>query len=764
MRSFFRAGLLAGAAVVFVASPALAQQAGASEEDRDWVGGFERDEDFIIVTVKDSASTILDYPGAVSGYSASELEARQFQDLSSLSYAAPNVSLDAVGTFKGVANFAIRGIGVNSSIPSIDPAVGLIVDGVYMGINAGTVFDSFDIAQIDILRGPQGVSFGRNTTGGAVIVNTADPSDVFEGFARASFEGPVDGGRGQGMYSLSGVVSGPISDRVSVRLGVLHSDDGGYFENQFDGGAYGAAETTLLRAGIKAELSDTFIVTAKGEYADSSGDGAPAHNNGLFARDTFEISVNERGFYESESLFGTVKAELYLGEGKLTNIFGWRSYELSTRNDIDSSPTPIFASDTATDQEQWSNELLYTRSMGDVHLTAGGYLFHQDVAYDESRDLSFFGSAPQFGGGRQDHDVYGLFGELDFDLTQRFSLKAGLRWSREEKSAQITYVRPRAACSVIDGTCPFTGERVAGENNGFADDRSWSNLSPRLVASFAASDDTKLYASWSRGYRSGGYNFRITQPAAFEQVAASLGSPAFDRERVDSFELGAKWQAPDGIAALQAALFWSEIDALQRELNVPSATSGLAQSIFNTADARIRGFELEGQLYPATGFSLTANLGFTDADYRELFFDLSGDGVIDGADRALKLPRAPRWTYGSTAAYETDLSSTKFLRLNLSFQHRSAYAYTDNNWGFNDASDRLDAAIAVGCNECGVTLTLYGRNLLDEVQFGGDTQLPFGGGPFSDGDGEPFDPAPGAGTFSPLQKGRVIGVELGVDF
>ena len=120
----------------------------------------------VVTSTKDEPSTLLDYPGSVTVVDAEELEARSFQDLSTLSYASPNVSLDPIGTFKGVANFSIRGLGINSSIPSIDPAVGLFVDGVYMGINAGTMFDMLDVEQVDILRGPQGVSFGRNTTGG----------------------------------------------------------------------------------------------------------------------------------------------------------------------------------------------------------------------------------------------------------------------------------------------------------------------------------------------------------------------------------------------------------------------------------------------------------------------------------------------------------------------------------------------------------------------------------------------------------------------
>lgn len=762
-----RIALSASLAAGVLSAPVLAQEGVEPEEDMAQAILGNAEYEILVEGTKDKASTVLDFAGAITVINADQLEARQLQDLQTLSYAAPNVSLDTVGTFKGVANFAIRGLGVNSSIPSIDPAVGLFVDGVFMGGNAGSVFDTLDLEQVGILRGPQGVSFGRNTTGGAIMVRTADPElnshGQWSGSAGLSYEGPVDSGRGTGQTTVRGVINAPLTSNVSLRIAALHSDDGGYFRNQFDGEDYGASKTTLLRGGLKADLGALTLV-GKVEWAENKGEGAVTHNNGLFARDSFEVSVNQRGLFESESTFATLRAEYDLGAGELTNIFGWRKYDQVTRNDIDSTPDPIFESDTRMEQEQWSNELTYALDTGPMRLVAGGYLFHQEIGYDEARDLSFFGAPPQFGGGRQNHDVYGIFGQVDFDVADAITLKAGLRWSREEKEAEVSYVRSRAECSVIDGTCPIAGERVAGENNGFADSRSWGSFSPRLVATWHVNNDTNIYASWARGYRSGGYNFRITQPDAFEDVSATLGSPAFDQERVDSFELGAKWQSSGGVFSLQSALFLSQVDNLQREVVVPSLTSGFAQSIYNTADAQIKGFEIEARVNPADGWSFSANIGLIDAEYRELFFDLSGDGVIDAADLALELPRVPKWTYGASASYDASVSGDIWLSANVFFQHRGRYAYSDNNWGFNSASDRIDASIALGCDDCGVTVTLFGRNLLDEVQFGADAGLPFASGPFSDGNNAPFDPAPNAGTFSPVSKGRVVGVELGFAF
>lgn len=704
----------------------------------------------------------LDFAGSSDTFGAVQLDQRKFEDLTTLSYASPNVSLDAIGTFKGVSNFAIRGLGINSSIPSVDPAVGLFVDGVYIGVNAGTVFDALDVERVDILRGPQGVAFGRNTTGGALLVQTGDPTWTTQGYVRASFDGPVDSGRGAGQFSTRAVYSGPLSDTVAVRIGGLYSNDRGYFENAFDGAPYGREETGVLRGSLAFKPSKALSLVVKGEWNKSSGDGATTHNNGLFPRDTFDISVNQRGFYRSEAGFVTAHGEAALGPGKLTDIAGWRSYDLGTRNDIDSSPAKIFESDTGTRQWQWSNELYYAVALGAAKLTAGSYLFAQHVGYDESRDLTGIGAGLQYGGGREQHRVYALYASGDVPIVPKLTLSGGVRWSREERSAQVTYVRPRAACSAIAGTCPTAGIRTAGENNGFTDKHAWDSLSPRVALSYTPAANLALYGSWTRGQRSGGYNLRITQPQAFEQVAATLGSPAYDAEQVDSFELGAKWRAGNGLAEVRAAVFQMEVGNLQREINVPSATSGLAQSIYNTADARITGGEVELRVTPAARLELTANVGITDARYTKAFFDINSDGVIDAADLALALPRAPNATWGGSAGYAVPIGRGNSLRGDVFFQHRDRFAYTDNNWGFNSASNRLDATLAL--QHGGLKLTVYGQNLLDEVQFGGDTQLPFAGGPFSDGNNRPFDPHPAAGTFSPVEKGRVLGVEVGAAF
>ncbi len=717
----------------------------------------------IVVTGKQPDRLIEEMPASVRLFDNGELSARHVDDLTSLSFAAPNVSLDAIGTFRGVANFSIRGLGINSSIPSIDPAVGLIVDGVYNGINAGSLFDMLDVERVQVLRGPQSVLFGHNTTGGAILVTTGAPTATWEGRARLNFETPVDKGRGSPLASARISLAGPLSDRFAMRLAALRSSDGGYFRNDFDGSAFGASETTVVRGTLDYTAPSGIAVEAKAEWARSRGDGAPGHNNGLFARNSFEISLDEPGNHRSEARSAQLRASWPVGDATVTGLTAWKDYALDTRNDIDSSPLRLFHSDTGTRQQQWSHELTYVRPGPAVDLLVGAYAFGQRQVYGEERDLSGFGQARNYGGGRQRHRVLALYANGDVRLSPALTLSTGIRWSSERKRAAVTFVRPRPECSVVSGTCPVAGDRVSGEPNGFVDGRTWSKLSPRLALSYRAADTVNLYASWTRGDRSGGYNLRITQPAAFQQVADRTGSAAYDAERIDAFEAGAKFRSVDGRYAVSSALFWTEAGNLQREVSVASSTSGLTQSVYNTADARIRGAEIEASFEPGAGFRLEANGGYLDARYRRIFLDISGDGRIDAIDRSLRLPRAPKWTYGGSVSLRRPAGASAVV-LRADYQHRSRYAYTDNNFGWVGNIDNLDASIGIELARPAVTISLYGRNLLDEVQFGGDTQLGFSGGPFSDGNNRPFDPRPAAGTFSPLMKGRRLGLEISAAF
>lgn len=755
-----------GASAIVLAATMFGATASAQDSQRQSAVDAVTDEIFVIGTKKTDAENVQDVPIAVTAFNAASLEARKVRTLQDLSFSAPNVSLDEIGTSRGTANFAIRGLGVNSSIPSIDPAVGVVVDGVYVGTNNGVVFDLFDLDSVEVMRGPQGILFGRNTTGGAVLINTGNPTDDFQYKARLAIEGPTDDDRGGNNTFAQAVVSGPLVDGVlNGKAGIYFNNDDGYFKNLATGNNHGKAETTIARVALEWLPTEDLSFLAKLEHLDSDGDGPSATNRGLFERDSFDFAIDNEGSYATKNTQFSLKADydVAFGDGTITNIFGYRKGEGATDSDIDSTPLFLFHSTTELESEQISNELRYAGTFGNAEITTGFFYFNNDVAYTEVRDLPPLSPLTFYGGGEQDHTVLGLFGQLDYAFSENFIGIIGGRFSNEEKDAAVTYVRPRPACSVVDGTCPTGGvgtNPFIPEPSGFEDVNDWSNFAPKVGFQYFTDAGNQFYGNYTKGFRSGGYNFRITNPAlSLQQVAANGGQQSFDEEEVDSFELGFKYRRDDRKITINGNVFSTSITDMQREVNISSPTAGVSQFILNTADAHIRGGELETQVLLTEDLVASANIGLINAEYSDVRFDISGDGVVNAADVALNLPRVPEATYGFGFIYDKEIGGAGALVTRLNFQHRDKIAYTDNNFGWVQPVDNLSANIAWETPVDGVSLSLYGTNLFDEVQVGGDTQLPFPG-PRGNGINQPFGENPALSTFSPLKKGRVVGVEL----
>jgi iron complex outermembrane receptor protein len=771
--------LATASAVFFLTSAAHAQETTTERESAiDKVLGTVT----VTATKKANVENVQDVPVAVTAFNSDTLDALNVRDLGSLSYSTPNVSLTDAGTSRGVANFSIRGLGINSTIPSIDPTVGVFVDGVYLGTNSGVVLDLFDLDSVEILRGPQGILFGRNTTGGAVLINTGNPTDEFHWKARATVETPIDDNRGGPNSTVQATVSGPlIEGKLNGKLGVYYNSDAGYFENLYNGDNQGEAQTSIVRGALEWMPTDNITVLGKVERFETRGDGPVGQNRGLFDRESFDFSINEPGLQDSEATFATLRTDIDVdfGNGRITNIIGYRDTSGVTVGDIDATPLTLFHSGSDSSQEQFSEELRYAGTFGKADVTVGGFYFNQEVRYTEIRNLpstrpaTFPASLPWmfYGGGAQDHNVYGLFGQVDYAVTDRLTAIFGLRYGYEEKDADITYIQPRPECSVVDGTCPTTGVNpYTGAPNGFSNKDDWSNWSPKIGFQYELDDTSQMYAHYTNGVRSGGYNFRITDPALFLSVFPDPNRKASTKEEsVDSYEVGFKHQSDDGRAQFNAAVFYNKMSDIQRELNLPSPSAGVSQVILNTADAEILGVEAEGRYALTDNFLVTANVGIIDADYTSVDYDISSDGLVNGEDLRLDLPRVPEATYGIGAIYDLDLRDKGSLVARANFQHRDKSAYTDNNWGWTNAVDMLDANLTWNTPYEGLSVALFGKNLLDEVSAGNDTQLPFGGNvsvfvPGSTnratGSNTPYAYNPAAGTFSPLIPGRRIGFEI----
>ena len=676
-------------------------------------------------TKKNRTEELQDVPLAVSAFSESALDARQLITIEDLSFASPNVTLDQIGTTPGVQNFSIRGLGINSSIPSVDPTVGLFMDGVYLGITAGVVVDTFDLESVEILRGPQGLLFGRNVTGGAVLLRSKRPAGEFGAKAKLSYEtGP--------QYTASASVEDALAgDKLAGKLSVYYKDDDGYFDNLVTPDRdVGAQETLMIRPTLVFTPNDGLDFTVIYEHGDLEGDGAVPQRalsaNPSDISNNIDTAFDEIGFVDIKWDQLTFETNWDVGPGTLTNIFGYRKLKQSAQSDVDASPLFLFHAGLIINQDQVSNELRYSGDITeDLSLTTGLYYFDQDVSYRENRFL-LFGSVIAGLGGDQAHKNYGVFLTGDYRINDEFTFTAGLRYTEEKKDANVSRF---GLCDVTSLICALD----------FSDKNSWNNLSPKIGVRWDATEDAMIYAHWTRGFRSGGYNFRTTVPAIFPPGPT-------EEEKQDSFEVGFKSTWMERQLVLNGAAFYNDLTDLQREINITDPVVGVIQGIKNTADATIKGFELNLVALPLPQLALNASIGYLDGSYDEVRFDISGDGVVNAADEALLIPRLPKLTFTTGATFDQELGNLGLLSFRGEYSHRSRAAYNDNNVSILPSFDVFNASVSLISFDEQWTLTFYGKNLSDEAIIQHSTPLPFA--------------AFGAPRFSPLAEGRRWGLEL----
>ena len=669
-------------------------------------------------------------PLSVTVVNGVEIEQRHAVDLHDLTTVAPNVTLtEAV---PGYAFFAIRGLGVNTTIPSMEPAVGVFVDGIYLGMPTGSVVELVDVGNVEILRGPQGLLFGRNTTGGAILINTRRPGDAFATYGTLSYgSGPQE--------IVSASVGGPLGPKFRAKLTGYYSNDDGWFTNQFDGESFGRSRTLVVRPTVMWTPSTALDSTLIYEHGSTRGDGPVTQNSVYFGG--FDVGLDDPGFNRLNWDSVTVESNWRGANGIVTNLAGYRRVDQRLSIDNDGAPIAGFQLQTATKQHQYSEELRYFgRLFERVDLTAGLYYFHESYSYLERRVLPSRNLDSTLGAAVNVTD-YAVFAEADYDVTPDVALIAGGRFTRDEKDAKIATFAASTAqsrCNFVNQICAynFPGLSFAGSPGNDA----WNNFTPKLGFRWQADADVLVYGNWARGVRSGGYNVRNT--------STSVPPGPYDPELQDAFELGVKSSWLQNRLHANGALFYDRIKKMQRDVNVIDPVVAVVQVTRNTADATIQGFELELTGAVTDALVLRANAGYTDGRYDKIFFDLDGGG-IGASDFHLAIPRLVRWSYEVGATYTHAFPGEFLFRLSANYGYRSRAASADNNAAFLPAIEDVSASASVTLPDQHWTFSLYGRNLLDDVSYGVHGALPaFLGG----------------GTLRTLNEGRVVGVEASFSY
>lgn len=687
----------------------------------------------VVVTARKREESVQDTPIAVSAFTGEGLAIRGVTDLSSLDNFAPNLVLNRSPSNSGVTNAAvyIRGIGQNDFTPVIDPGVGIYVDGVYLGRSVGAVLDLVDVERVEVLRGPQGTLFGKNTIGGAVSITSKRPEEEFSGKLGGKV-GTDD------RLNVNGTFNLPISDTLLTRVSLASFNQDGHVERVFDGKDLGDDNTLAARFTALWLANDKVEITFSADYSrdDENGPalvttGMQPINEGFFGpagapsmtlfQNTIVAQLNEPGgiapggtFFDPaaasgfpfnfmacfapENLnnpacfnqryiqpeggtknFGTdpTKSELDTWGAAITldwdlgndmqfkSILSYRTFDGEFFNDNDGAPQKVSELIDIFEQDQLSLEfqLLGTAMQDRLNWIVGLYYFEED---GKNINPVRFSQIHIQSGGFFENDSWAVFGQGTYQLSEKLSLTVGLRYTEDTKEYlpdQYFEVFPAGPlplppcpgtglpCVVGDRVLPFVWEETSAEE-----------LSPMVNLAYHPNEDLMLYATYSEGFKGGGFTQRIFPPEA------SL--PDFDPEFVKSYEVGFKWDGLDNSLRINGALFYTDYTDIQLLVADPTRVGPF---VTNAGDATIKGVELEVLWAPADDWLISANVGYLDPKRTKV-----GTGV-QGLTKSSRFENISDWNANIQITKVIQLKGGSTLTPRVEWSYRSEFGTNANN-------------------------------------------------------------------------------------
>ena len=666
MKTLILAGV--GLAALTMPQAAIAQIAESDEtlaEKNEAQQLNEPDNDFgaIIVTAQKRAENVQDIPIAISALGADYLDKRDVTSIADLGSVAPNLKIERAPSNKTISQISIRGsVTINPSI-LFEPAVGLYVDGVYIAKAQGSVFDVADLERVEVLRGPQGTLYGRNTLAGAINLVTKKPSGEFGGKLEATY-GRFDDRRLRGTIDLPqvGIFSAKVSGQYRQRDGIIDVvETPGFgpvpYEDTNDIDTYSvmaqlrAEPTDRITLDYTYDYSDTdqrpdyaqlYSVNLNGNPADIFDPSNPFYSGiplAAFANKERQgtASLDGTPLFEKAELSGhALTAEFDLGPATIKSITAYREVEFADSLDLDGSPLDVALTQRFTDYEQFSQELQLTGdALNDRLRYVLGVFYFEDDAYTNNPQSYFFNTTnfdSQYGGSTEN---YAAYAQVDFKVSDRLTATGGLRWNQEEKTISRTL---RFLPSVFDapGTPAFTAIDVA---EGDVPKAKYDDLSPSFALRYELSNAIDVYGRYAAGFKSGGFNAETNlfgvPGSNCADGAIELCNP-YRPETVDSFEVGVKSRLLDNRLTLNIAAFWDEKKDIQ--LSVFDGSGAAASTVVNAAEARIRGVEIEAYARPGDRLQVAGSFAYLDADYKSFI-----DSGIDVSDNRA-FPQTPSYT------------------------------------------------------------------------------------------------------------------------
>ncbi|KGB55770.1 TonB-dependent receptor [Sphingopyxis sp. LC81] len=708
-------------AVLAVTTPAFAQDAAPTDEQ---TGGFGE----IIVTAQKRAENLQDVPISATVVSADALASRQIFDPSQLQLVAPSLQVKSFNAALGASNFSIRGVGTLSFSNSIEASVTSVIDGVVMGNPSLGFMNYLDLAQIEVLNGPQGMLFGKNASAGLVNITTRRPEiGRFDGQVMgeiAQMKVPGDGL----LYRLQGIVNVPLGDKAALRVSAAQTHTDPVITNLVDvpGSQYGQNQTSL-RAKLLWEPTSELSIFIAGDYAHSSGVGSGGSADRIvrptsrFAAENAALGIvaNPDNFFSSYGaptranfdvggLQANIDYEFESGH-TLTSITAWRKFDADNLFDSDKHRVNLLDTNHQLSTiSQFTEELRLASPVGQFFEYQLG-LYYYDSKSDS--DITAAGAngvtAPPPAGfnawlgihstGSMTSKSYAGFGQGTLNISDRFRFTFGGRYTYDK--LKLRSVSDAAGFVIPFGAVGSRNQRISEENF------SW-----RVGAQYDVTADVMAYASVARGYKGPGFNLTIDPRA-----------PLIMPEIPTSYEAGIKSTLLDRHLIFNISGYSSTFKNFQAQA-FDTASNGYV--LLNAGELKSRGFEIEASALPAEGLVFNLGVSYVDA----FFSDFQGDrcypfqpncrpnGTIDSSGN--RLPNVPKWTVSLTGRYETPVSESLAV-----FLQGALYARTSSNFSSNeDPNTKLpgyslfDASIGLKQIDDRYKLTLFCRNCFDKRQ------------------------------------------------
>jgi iron complex outermembrane receptor protein len=722
----------------------------------------------VTVTARRRVENAQAVPAPISVVSGQQLEAQGIYQVQDLQQALPNVTSQFLHARQ--SSVAVRGIGNNTANEGLEGSVGLYLDNVFLGRPGQAVFDLLDLEQIELLRGPQGTLFGKNTTAGVLNISTRQPTFEPEGHVEATL-----GSRGT--KQLKGSYSGPLADSVAFRVSAYGTHDDGWLKNLQDDRHFDEINRQGVRAQVLVKPGADFSLRLIAEHNEEQSNtgtlvpyayaplsrGTPGNNQAgnattyaawALARGAtqvitdpydYNVSINAAQQANVHQSAFSAEANWNLGGYRLTSVTAWRDWKFIPLNDLDGTSLASLTGGFKTKEDQYSQEFrLASPTGGFQDYVVGAYFYHQKASsynHYETGPLANALSGGAYpnnnllsGNGQATTDSYALFGQDTLHLTPAFDLTAGLRLNSERKTARIVQ-NDLAVLPSPFAALPIYAHWDSGDLN-----RKDDSAAALLNTSWKAAEGLLAYATLSHGEKSGGYNVN-----SVASVGSAFGVDAvtIQPEKADNVDVGVKTTWWDNRVLVNANLFLTKVRDYQAVTSrFYAATQGNIGVLTNVGDLTSKGLEFDIRARVAQDLTLSLNGAYTHATFDsgiapapfEVFNDVGNPASpLQGYGKGVRsiagnwVNGAPKWTFNLGGQYRHAAGDAGELYLNANWSWRSETYGDINNSSYSRIPSygigNLAAGWRIPQGSGQWDLSLWVKNVSDKHYFLGLTSL-----------------------------------------